>query len=350
MIDNQASDVYLSDVSEKDKPWDKYGHAKSKASQLYRLVANENEGSRFWKWADRMDKCSSLLEFVLKSNNSGECKFKLHHSEFCRCPRCCTCQWRKSLKWRGRFINAIPQIMAGCPNQRFIFLTLTVKNCDIEDLKSIIGQMNRGWKLLTKSKEFPAVGFVKSLEVTRNHKTDQAHPHFHSLLMVPEDYFRGTRYISQKRWTELWQRSLKTEYSPRVDVRAIRDRNGNNQGRAALENAVLETIKYAVKAKDIFGDLDLDKYGDVLDTSKNWHRAVWFMELTDQMYKLRTISLGGAFREYLKEEELEDEDDLVHVGEDDDADEVTEDDLHLFFGWKSLVKRYTKVEPRYEFT
>ncbi len=69
--------------------------------------------------------------------------------------------------WRARFFQAVPKIMSDYPVGRWVFLTLTVKNCPIGELKATLGQMNKAWERLSKRKQFPAIGLVKTVEVTR---------------------------------------------------------------------------------------------------------------------------------------------------------------------------------------
>jgi hypothetical protein len=66
----------------------------------------------------------------------------------------------------------IEKIMSEYPSHRWIFLTLTVKNPHVTDLRSTIQEMNTGWKRLTQSKRFSNVvdGFIRTTEVTRPKK------------------------------------------------------------------------------------------------------------------------------------------------------------------------------------
>ncbi len=326
-------DVYLSDVSDRDRPWDKHAHQRELVSSLYRLSTDED--SDFWRYADRMNDCSQLLDFIVKSNDAGEFKLKLQTARFCRVRHCPVCQWRKSMMWRGRFINTIPKILKNHPNHRFIFLTLTIKSPELEELRSTITQMNKGWERLVKLKKFPAEGFVKSLEVTRG-KDDRPHPHFHALLMVPNSYFAGRSYMSQSCWQKLWQNSLRIDYSPQVDVRCVRDKKGSTFGLEAIKAGVLETLKYSVKPGDLTGEADEDESGDLVNNTRNWFNSTWLLELTRQMHNVRAISIGGVLKKYFSEDDPED---LIHP-EGQELDEILEDDLHLFFGWRSSVKKY----------
>jgi plasmid rolling circle replication initiator protein Rep len=227
--------------------------------------------------------------------------------------------------WRARFFQALPKLVNEYPTHRFIFLTLTVKNCELTELRSTLAGMNKAWTLLTKRKQFPAVGWVKSVEVTRNAKDNTAHPHFHAVLMVPAGYFKRG-YLSQAKWAELWQKSLRVDYTPVVNVKAVKAPPGVQEDvlGAGLVRAVLETLKYGVKESDLVADPD------------------WLHELTQQLHKTRAVAVGGVFKKYISEEEPED---LVH-GEDEPDTELSENDPRFYFGWREKTRRYRLEEKR----
>jgi hypothetical protein len=170
--------------------------------------------------------------------------------------------------------------------------------------------MHDSFKRMTKLKKFPAVGWLKSTEVTRG-KDGSAHPHFHCLLLVPSSYFSGKGYMKQSEWVEMWRKSLRIDYNPVLDVQAIK------QGDKPMQ-LVPELLKYCVKESDLVCDKE------------------WFLELTRQMNKMRCVATGGVLKQYLKALEQE-PDDLIGKGEDEDG-EV--DEGHLYFAWKQYEKRY----------
>jgi hypothetical protein len=173
--------------------------------------------------------------------------------------------------------------------------------------------MNKAWKRLIQSKAFPAIGWLKSMEVIRS-KDGSAHPHFHCLLLVPSSYFSGRGYLKQSEWVEMWRKSLRIDYNPVLDVQAIK------QGSQPMQ-LVPELLKYCVKESDLVCDKE------------------WFLELTRQMNKMRCVATGGFLKQYLKALEQEPED-LIGKGEDEDG-EV--DEGHLYFGWKKQEKKYKLV-------
>lgn len=300
--------LYLSDVSPQDKPWDTH---RANASQVQALY----QKSEFQQYATRIQECSQRLGFAFQAQDSGELKLRLQQARFCRVRHCPVCQWRRVLKWRAKFFTAVPKVMEAHPNARWLFLTLTVRNCPVSELRATLGQMNKAWERMSKRKQFPALGFVRSTEVTRAENGD-AHPHFHCLLIVKPSYFSGQNYVTQAQWGELWQQSLRVDYLPIVDVRSVKPRHAKTNG---ISVALLETMKYTVKPDDLL------------------HDAAWLQELTKQLHKTRAVSVGGLLRDYIDDKEP---DDLIHV--DEEAASESDTAVQVFFGWREMVSRYLK--------
>ena len=105
-------------------------------------------------------------------------------------------------------------------NSRWVLLTLTMRDIPINDLRATLKEMNRAWQRLIELKCWPAMGFIRSTEITRR-PNGYAHPHFHVLMLVPASYF-GKKYIPQRSWIDLWQEALRVDYSPNVDIRVIK--------------------------------------------------------------------------------------------------------------------------------
>lgn len=307
-------EFYLTDVSPKDKPWDEHRLQADQVKDLYR-------GTLFDRYAERIDNCSGLLEFsFLVNSETAEIGLKLKTARFCRVRHCPVCQWRRSLVWRARFFQALPKIRKEYPTARFLFLTLTVRNCELSELRSCLVDMNKSWERLTKRKQFPALGWLKSVEVTRS-TNGTAHPHFHAILMVPQNYF-SRNYISQEKWTELWMESLRADYTPVVNVKAVKPAKGSSENQVVdqLAKALCETLKYSVKSDDLVSDRE------------------WLLELTTQLHKTRAVAVGGVFKNFLSEEDPED---LIHI--DENSDEPISDNS-LWFGWREMLQRYLKCQ------
>lgn len=326
---DESEGLFLSDVSERDKPWDSHRQQVEAVQALY-------AGTEYQRYAERLNGCSELLGFDWRANDEGEVGLKLQTARFCRVRHCPVCQWRRSQMWRARFYQAVPKILEQNPNHRFVFLTLTVQNCQVDELRSTIYKMNSAWSKLRRRKMFPATGFLKAVEVTRNLDLNSvsfgtAHPHFHVLLMVHEGYFYGRNYISQAKWRELWQSCLGVDYLPVVNVKAVKPKPGQKHDEA-LRLALTETLKYSVKPADLIGTSGSNQ--GVLQQDRDW-----LITLTEQLRGTKGISVGGMLKEYISEDEPED---LIHS--DDTDEELKSDNSEIYFGWKRDVKRYKSVK------
>jgi hypothetical protein len=218
-------------------------------------------------------------------------------------------------------LEAMPKIIESAPTTRLIHLTLTVKNCDINDLRDTIGELNRAWHRMTMRKPVRQIlkGFVKSLEVTRG-ADGSAHPHIHALLLVPEYYFKVRQYyIKHESWIQLWKDALRLDYNPSVSVQACRQAQG-------YEKIIREIVKYSTKPQDLLQDTE------------------WLVSYIRQVRSLRFFSTGGIVKDTLGELEQERED-LICVGEDQ-----TQDDANVlaqsWFDWNREVARYQHKETR----
>jgi plasmid rolling circle replication initiator protein Rep len=214
--------------------------------------------------------------------------------------------------WKSKAAKVLPLVLAAYPKHRWLFVTLTIKNCQIGELRSTIAHMNESFKRFSKLSVFPADGWLKAVEVTRG-KDGSAHPHFHIIMMVKPSYF-STGYLSHDKWVDIWAKSLRIDYKPLVDIKALKDKGAN------FSALLSEVIKYQVKESDLVADRD------------------WFIELTKQLHKTRAISSGGILKEYLKELENEPED---LIGDDGEGDDTL---AHLYFGWMQHYQQYRQVD------
>jgi plasmid rolling circle replication initiator protein Rep len=308
--------VLLRQVSPKDAKWDDRRSESDRATELY-------TGTKYGGLAARIGGCAGRLEFGFDIGDDGKTKYKLKTAWFCRVRTCPVCQWRRSLMWRARTIKILPKVVEDNPSHRFIFLTLTVRNCELVNLRETVDQMAAAWSRMTKRKVWPAHGWIRSLEVTRS-KDGTAHPHFHCLLMVPAGYFKTGKYLSQQKWTDLWQSCMRINYPPVVHIQAVKQKVGTNQ---TIVEAILETIKYTVKPDDLVGSGK-----EVTEQDRNW-----LVELTNQLHRVRALATGGVLKEYLKELEEEPED-LIHV--EDESEEDSSSIATVTFDWDNKPKKY----------
>lgn len=302
----------LSDFSPKDKPWDTHRAHADDVQAVYGLA------KEFAKYAFRISKCSGFLNFgECTDEQTGEVFYRLREARFCRVRNCPVCQWRRTLMWQARFYQALPKIQAENPNARWLLLTLTVRNCEIEQLGTTLDLMNTAWRKLIKRKALkPVLGWVRTTEVTRG-ADGTAHPHFHVLLMV-RSYWFTTGYVTQAEWVQMWQECAKLSYAPNVDIRAVKPKKGQDET-TALSGAVAETLKYAVKPSDMVADEN------------------WFLEMTRQVHKRRFVATGGVLKDVFQISD-ETEQDLLVQGE----ESVPDDENRVSFGWNSEERHYLK--------
>jgi plasmid rolling circle replication initiator protein Rep len=212
--------------------------------------------------------------------------------------------------WKAKAYKVLPKIVEQYPTHRWLFVTLTQQNVPITQLRETLTQMNQGFSRMVKLKKFPGIGWLRSTEVTKG-RDGNAHPHFHCLVLVPSSYF-GRNYMKQSDWVKIWRSSMRLDYNPIIDIQAVK------QGSQPME-LVPEILKYCTKESDMVTNRE------------------WFLELTRQMFKMRSISTGGALKEYLKELEEEPED---LIGENN----LLEEEIgRVYFGWKKQDKKYRMV-------
>jgi hypothetical protein len=144
----------------------------------------------------------------------------------------------------------------------------------------------------------------------------------------------------------MWRECLKVDYDPIVNVKTVKNRrkkitvesiknvdidvnttvNDNESSKFDdIISGVMEVIKYSVKPSDLVGDKD-----------KSGSPENWLIELTRQLHKTRSISLGGIIKEYLSEDEPED---LINADLEDYTD-LEDEDYNLIFEWADIVRKY----------
>jgi plasmid rolling circle replication initiator protein Rep len=310
---------YLSDLSPRHKPWDVHRGEADDVTEVF----GGSAFPRHHRYAGRVENCSQVLGFAHDPLATKKNKLKLTNAFFCRVRFCPVCQWRRSLMWQAKVYQALPALVKDYPDIRFLFMTLTVRNCEVKDLRATLTHMAQSWQRLTQLRSWPARGWVRAVEITRSERYRTAHPHYHCLLMVPPAYFQGD-YLKQDQWAALWQQSLRVNYRPVVDIRAVKltlppDSQRVNNLPKNMWEAVAEILKYAVKPSDMVRDHD------------------WFLGLVEQLHRTRAVAVGGVLKRYIRERDRKD---LTS----EPGEETPEQDKEtLYFGWKQQARRYRRV-------
>lgn len=320
----------LKDITKtgKERPWrEKKLKTIELANSYYRL------GSKKYY---RIRDCGSYLEYrrYLETNEK-----RLNRSNFCKVRLCPMCSWRRSLKIFGQTSKVMNKALEE-KEYRFLFLTLTCKNVDGEDLSHQIDDLFSAFRKMTRRKVFNKAikGWFRALEVTHNldkesKSYDTYHPHFHMVLMVNKSYFDDSKlYISHEEWVELWKSCMSIDYEPFVNIKAFK--SGTKE---ETEKSVAEVAKYAVKDDDLIikdenGQVDEELTDDAV------------LILDKALANRRLVAFGGKLRDIQQELKLDDLEngDLINT----DNEEEIRDDLDYIiesYCWKVGYNQYIKL-------
>ncbi|ARM84763.1 protein rep [Marinobacter salarius] len=198
---------------------------------------------------------------------------------YCKHRSCPICQWRKSLRYCSRVHRTLDQ-NPFLLQDKWIYLTLTVRNCDVNDLRATIEHMNQAFRRLM-NRDFwkrHVRGGIRFVEVTEsffgggNLNYISTHPHFHCLLRVSPSMHGGVNYISEMQWAEEWQQALQVHYLPIVNSRRLA---GEDQH---LRNKIISATRYSMKPR------------------VNPPARSWFLAAAKQMRGLRLVEPFGDIR------------------------------------------------------
>jgi len=293
--------------------------------------------------AVRQFRCAEFFHYAI---NPDDLSMRLNRANFCNLRSCPLCCWVKSAKWRIRIFQGLPRLLSDYSGASFLFLTLTVKNCHFAQLRSQVRSMEKAWSRLSHYQKFPALGYLKSLEISRprdcfygghfvgrmgsklalkwkklfrtqpNYRPElwrefsceEVHPHFHCLLMVDESYFQPENYLNNPTWCSLWGRAARLDYDPVVDIRKIHH----------LEGGIFEVSKYCLKSLDM-----VDSIGCLT---------------VRQLHSLRLLSIGGAFNDYFSQAAM---DEIAESG--DMGDEERQPGVPCNYDWDGTRYRLTRL-------
>lgn len=268
-------------------------------ADTFRFISYDKKDDYFLRRADKVAGCSNFLEFRRYFETNER---KLHKGYFCKDPLCPGCMVRRSRKLYGQVAKVMD---VAIKDYEFLFLTLTVKNCEPDKLVETLDLMFNAWHKMFMRKAIKNAfkGYFRALEVTHNTDInspsyDTYHPHFHVILAVRKGYFTGKEYLKQKELMELWKSCLGVDYDPVVDVRRFRTKNNKQRAKSLAEAA-----KYTVKDSDYLIE-------DNFELSKS---SVYILALA--LKRRRLIAFGGVLKEIHKKLNLDDplDGDLVNT-------------------------------------
>jgi plasmid rolling circle replication initiator protein Rep len=281
----------------------------------------------------RQSQCANFLDYSIDADWNKH----LNRANFCRQRSCPVCSWLRSVKWRIRIFRGLPQLLRDYSSSDyfFLFLTLTVRNCHFSELRFQCKQLQDSWGRFSRLASFPAIGLLKSLEVSRpkdcfylehylgrfgskeirtwrselelrgfplrfwsEYFSEEVHPHIHVLMMVSKSYWREGNYLDHSDWVSLWKRSARLDYDPIVDIRSVR----------SINDGVFEISKYCLKTAHM-----IDSIGYLISR---------------QLSGLKLLQCGGVFRDYFSQSQLDRIDQDFKLG-----DEFFQEGVSLSYEW-----------------
>lgn len=381
--EEQAEDKVISGTGEilidkkengKERPWNRYKRLSEILFRVFQKAIKIDSTCISHSAYMALEVCSSWLLFRRYIESQV---MKLDKANFCRHRLCPVCNWRKSLKLFTQMKQVSEALIQEFPTARYLFLTLTVKNVTGDELSKTINAMNDGFKRLVnkgltnasaKILKANLLGYAKAMEIKYdsnrliseqmfrdrkkyytvrglkvgdlNPNFNQYHPHFHVLLMVKGDFFKGKNYIKQSEWTSIWRDCMKLDYDPQVDIRAIKPNKKRliegseltveEANSKAMTSALSETLKYPVKPDS----LNLDEF-EKMDEEDQSYIVNAVICLSHALKRRRLVTFGGEILKARKKLQLDDIEDGDLIGVDGEPNPESDFELVLF-NWMKI--------------
>lgn len=284
--------------------------------------------------AERCEKCSKVVIWSHQKHiDTGEERLKVKEKRTCKNRFCACCCWDRQRKLSKLFFLALTKLLEFM-KVRYLFVTFTVRNPYIADLKKEIILMQKAFGRMVQTKKWKKsiLGYCRVLEITKPKARGQKgkiHPHFHVLLAVKTSYFSGGAklYLTKNDYADIWQKSLRIDYNPVCDIRIIRPRNakkGNvteqeSNSQNAINSSIAEMIKYPMK------DTDLKRF--TVDE---------FKSIDAQMKGIRAINFGGILKEMNKQ--------VANL----DKTELDDEDLKRWIEIQEIITKYLRDMQSYK--
>ncbi|EHQ1753588.1 protein rep [Salmonella enterica subsp. enterica serovar Hartford] len=260
----------------------------------------------------------------------------------CRSRHCQNCQRIKAFIWQEKMKEIIPELSINFKNGKYLFITFTVKNPKITNLRLVLKCMSRAYAKMFQRKAFRfVVGGIRSTEITRGKSgDDEAHPHFHAIICLKTTYFKKENYLSADEWGRHWGECLEAEFKkegleynatdypkgfPRVDIRVAKSADGKqeitNKNIAEHGDQLINyVLKYSIKGSDLLKDGKADK---------------WFWEFDKQVKGIRMIAPVGVVKKMLADLER---DQFDYYKEQEKIEKLIADDVN-FKADKAVFKK-----------
>ena len=287
---------------------------------LHKLIAEKVNIAKMLqrdRRSEHIQVCGSMLQFLKERNLvSEEIRRRLVKGNFCKYRFCPMCQWRMARKVCREVLGRLRTIDEAHNGVALLFLTLTIKNEPITKLNSTVKHLSASFNRMQKTQQYKSavLGSIRAIEfLGDNTEAGECHPHFHCLLVVNKSYFKSRDYINFEEWTNLWQRSLRVNYRPVINVQRVKPKGKMS----AIVAAALEVVKYSVTSSD------LEKL-----TKED------FQELDKQTRNIRQYNYSG---------ELKDAEPTFDDAEDESLWELLEEEYYQWKGGKYSKRKFNSA-------
>lgn len=191
-----------------------------------------------------VEQCGTYLEVSTMQDHSE----RITAANFCRQRLCPLCTWRRS----ARIFAATSQIMDYIDrtdnDHKYLFLTLTVRNCPGDQLAVTLDAMQQAWHRMCCNKAWQrrVIGSMRTLEITRNPDDGTYHPHYHVILVVPANYARRSSglYWDHAAWQRAWAQAARLPYDPMVSIEAVK--GGKRRGIEEMAHYLAKDTEYII--------------------------------------------------------------------------------------------------------
>lgn len=276
-----------------------------KLAHLYDVAGLKEKG-------DQAASCTTWIRFIV----DGQGVRKLDAANFCQLRLCPICTARRAMKNAYR-LNRVMNLTEFRHRVKFLFLTLTVENCEGDKLGETLSLLTKAWDRLMKQRPIARAckGWYRAIEITYSRELGY-HPHIHAIIAVELCYFKRSsgQYITQADWVARWQKAARLPYKPIIHIQKTKDGKGG-------QGAVLEASKYATKDSEYIDPrLDEKEAAGIVAT------------YTKALHKRRLTAYGGVMKEIAVQVGADKEDDdLVHV----DGETIRADlaEMIEYYGW-----------------
>ncbi len=282
--------------------------------------------------AERCEKCSKVVIWSHQKHiDTGEERLKVKEKRTCKNRFCACCCWDRQRKLSKLFFLALTKLLEFM-KVRYLFVTFTVRNPDIVDLKQEISLMHKAFGRMVQTQKWKKsiLGYCRVLEITKPKTISQKgkiHPHFHVLLAVKPSYFNKGKYLRKSQYADMWQKSLRADYNPVCDIRIVRPRNAKKgnvteqeaNSQNSINSSIAEMIKYPMK------DTDIKRF--TVDE---------FKSIDAQMKGIRAINFGGILKEMNKQ--------VANL----DKTELDDEDLKRWVEIQEIITKYLRERQGYK--